>query len=121
MTHLDDEKLSALIDGELPPAAVEPARAHAAACPKCAARLERLKGASAAFRRVGAAAMPTGLATRAKAGASAPRRILTWTLATAAVSVILVLAAGVAVKTFLPTLFNNVQQMITGAAGPLGK
>lgn len=121
MTHLDDENLSALIDDELPPAAAESARAHAAACPECAARLERLKGASAAFRRSGAAAMPAALATRAKAKATAPRRRLTWALATAAISIVLVLAAGVAAKKFLPMMFNNIQQMITGAAGQLGK
>lgn len=31
-----------------------------------------------------------------------------------------VLVAGVALKKFMPTLFNNIQQMITGAASQLG-
>lgn len=31
-----------------------------------------------------------------------------------------VLVAGVALKRFMPTLFNNIQQMITGAAGQMG-
>ena len=31
-----------------------------------------------------------------------------------------VLVAGVALKKFMPTLFNNIQQMITGAAGQMG-
>ncbi|MEK7384218.1 MAG: hypothetical protein AAB262_13145 [Elusimicrobiota bacterium] len=32
-----------------------------------------------------------------------------------------VLVAGVALKKFMPVLFNNIQQMITGAAGSLGQ
>lgn len=32
-----------------------------------------------------------------------------------------VLVAGVALKKFMPCLFNNIQQMITGAAGQLGQ
>jgi Flp pilus assembly pilin Flp len=31
-----------------------------------------------------------------------------------------VLVAGVALKKFMPTLFNNIQQMITGAASQMG-
>ena len=31
-----------------------------------------------------------------------------------------VLVAGVALKKFMPVLFNNIQQMITGAAGQMG-
>jgi Flp pilus assembly pilin Flp len=31
-----------------------------------------------------------------------------------------VLVAGVALKKFMPTLFNNIQQMITGAASSMG-
>jgi Flp pilus assembly pilin Flp len=31
-----------------------------------------------------------------------------------------VLVAGVALKRFMPTLFNNIQQMITGAASQMG-
>lgn len=32
-----------------------------------------------------------------------------------------VLVAGVALKKFMPTLFNNIQQMITGAASSMGQ
>jgi hypothetical protein len=31
-----------------------------------------------------------------------------------------VLVAGVALKKFMPTLFNSIQQMIMGAAGQMG-
>ncbi len=31
-----------------------------------------------------------------------------------------VLVAGAMLKKFMPTLFNNIQQMITGAAGQMG-
>lgn len=31
-----------------------------------------------------------------------------------------VLVAGMALKRFMPTLFNNIQQMITGAASQMG-
>jgi len=37
-----------------------------------------------------------------------------------AVVVGVVLIAGVALKSYMPTLFGDIQQMITGAAGSLG-
>lgn len=120
MPHETPETLSALIDGELASADAERARAHAASCAECRAELSRLEGASAAFKRSGAHAMPAGLGVRAKAHA-APRR--SWPVRlglAAAFGAILLLLSGVAVKSFLPTLFNNIQQMITGAAGQMG-
>lgn len=120
MPHETPETLSALIDGELASADAERARAHAAACAECRDAIVRLEGASAAFKRSGEHSMPAGLAVRAKAHA-APRR--SWPVRlglVAAFGVILLLLGGVAVKSFMPALFNNIQQMITGAAGQMG-
>lgn len=120
MPHETPETLSALIDGELASADAERARAHAVTCAECRAEMTRLEGASAAFKRSGSHSMPVGLAVRTKAHA-APRR--SWPVRlglAAAFGVVLLLLSGVAVKSFLPTLFNNIQQMITSAAGQMG-
>lgn len=120
MPHETPETLSSLIDGELDPAAAERARAHAASCADCRTVMDRLEGASAAFKRSGSHSMPLGLAARAKAKA-APRR--SWPVRlglAAAFGAVLLLLSGAVVKSFLPTLFNNIQQMITGAAGQIG-
>ena len=120
MPHETPETLSALIDGELPAADAERARAHAASCAECRDALRRLEGASAAFKRSGDHVIPVGLAARAKAHA-APRRSWPFRLGlVAAFGAVLLLLGGVAVKSFLPGLFNNIQQMITGAAGQMG-
>jgi anti-sigma factor RsiW len=124
MTHLDDESLNALIDGAGGDAA-EDARLHAAACAKCGERLERLRGASAAFRRSGARELPAGLAARAKAAAQEPqpeplRVRLAWNLVYAGVALILVLAGGAAMKRTMPDLFSQIQGMISGAASSMG-
>lgn len=120
MPHESPETLSALIDGELDAAAAERARVHAASCAECGAIKGRLEGASAAFKRSGSHSMPLGLAARAKAKAT-PRR--SWPVRlglAAAFGAVLMLLSGAFVKSFLPTLFNNIQQMITGAAGQMG-
>lgn len=120
MPHETPETLSALIDGELAAADAERARSHAVTCAECRAEMARLEGASAAFKRSGEHPMPVGLAVRTKTHA-APRR--SWPVRlglAAAFGVVLLLLSGVAVKSFLPTLFNNIQQMITGAAAQMG-
>ncbi|HET9251061.1 MAG TPA: zf-HC2 domain-containing protein [Candidatus Eisenbacteria bacterium] len=38
--HLDDGRIQALLDGEVPPGEAASARAHAAGCPECSRRLE---------------------------------------------------------------------------------
>jgi anti-sigma factor RsiW len=123
MTHETDEDLSALIDGELPAEAAARARAHTASCAECAARLDRLSAASLMFKRSGERPVPAGLAERAK-GAAKPRRFATPRLleAVAAVTLVvgLILVTGALLKKFRPSLFDNVQQMITGAAGQMG-
>lgn len=120
MPHETPETLSALIDGELTAVDAARARAHAASCPDCRAALSRFEGASAAFKRSGERPMPAGLAARTKVHA-APRR--SWPVRlglAAAFGAVLLLLSGTVLKSFLPTLFNNIQQMITGAAGQMG-
>jgi anti-sigma factor RsiW len=120
MPHETPETLSSLIDGELSADDAARARAHAASCPDCKAILSRFEGASAAFKRSGEHVLPVGLAARAKAHA-APRRAWPVRLGLAAAfGVVLLLLSGAVVKSLLPTLFNNIQQMITGAAGQMG-
>lgn len=122
MSHLDDETLSAMIDSELNASAGDAARRHLAACAQCGARLESLRAASAAFKRSGAVAMPSGLAERSKDSAAkgARRPALLTAGAVASIGLVVLALAGVALKNFMPTLFNNIQQMITGAASSMG-
>ena len=49
-THLDDDHLSRLIDGDLSLTSREAAIAHLRGCPACAARHDRLVGVTAALR-----------------------------------------------------------------------
>lgn len=44
MSHVDDGRLNALLDGELPPAEVREVQAHLAGCTECARRLEEARG-----------------------------------------------------------------------------
>lgn len=120
MPHETLENLSALIDGELPSADAERARAHAASCAECRAAMTKLEGASVAFKRSGERPVPAGLATRAKAHAKPSRSWMGKLGLAAAFGAMLILLSGVAAKKFMPTLFNNIQQMISGAAGQMG-
>lgn len=121
MTHLDDETLSALIDSELGSGASAKARAHLAGCRDCALKFDRFQAASAAFRKHGGKDVPLEVIARAKIAAAPARKVELRRFAFAAiVSVAIVLMAGVAAKKFMPTLFNNIQQMITGAASQMG-
>lgn len=118
--HETPEAISALIDGELAAADAARAKAHLAACAECAGMEAKLKAGSAAFRRSGAVQMPADLAARAKR-AAAPGVRPGLKLAYAMVAIMLaVFVSGVALKKLMPTLFNNIQQMITGAAGQMG-
>jgi anti-sigma factor RsiW len=122
MTHLDDETLSALIDDELDASAKDASRLHIASCAECRSRLENLRGASAAFKHSGTLAMPAGVAARTKDAAAKGSRgpALLKMGAVASIGLFLFAMAGVALKKFMPTLFNNIQQMITGAASQMG-
>jgi hypothetical protein len=50
-SHLSDERLLLLVDGELAPRRAEAARRHLRACPPCRARFDRLEASAAAFSR----------------------------------------------------------------------
>jgi anti-sigma factor RsiW len=125
MAHENDEDLSALIDGELSDVAAVRARAHTASCAECAARLDRLNAASFKFKRSGERPVPAGLAARVK-DAVRPRRFAARPAGAAALAMGAVFAAGivliggVALKRFMPALFDNIQQMISGAASSMG-
>jgi anti-sigma factor RsiW len=120
MAHESDEELSALIDGELPADAEARVRGHAASCPECAARLDRLGAASIQFKRSGERPVPAGLAERVKA-AVRPRRPAARLVAGLAIAALLLLAGGVLLKKAMPALYSNIQQMITGAASQMGQ
>lgn len=116
--HETWETLSALKDGELVAAEADRARSHLAVCAECAAAYDRVVKAGDAFRRSGVKPMPAGLAARLRPGrASSPLLKLSLSLA---VALLAVWVSGVAIKALMPTLFNNIQQMITGAASQMG-
>ena len=120
MPHETPEAISALYDGELAVTDAARVQAHLASCAECAETSRKLRVASAAFKRSGRHAMPPAIAARVKAEA-APAKGPSLKLAFAfAVGLVAILASGVVLKTFMPTLFNNIQQMITGAAGQMG-
>lgn len=117
--HESWETLSALKDGELVAAEADRARSHLASCAECAAQYAKLGEATALFKRAGAVSMPPGLAARVKT--PKPTRSLGYKLTVAVASVTVAAWIGaVALKAFMPTLFNNIQSMITGAAGMMG-
>ena len=119
MTHETDEELSALIDGELPDEAAARVRAHTASCAECAARRDRLSAASLMFKRSGERPVPAGLAERVKS-AGKPRRHAARLVVGLAVAILGILVCGATLKRFIPSLFSNIQQMITGAASASG-
>lgn len=117
--HESWETLSALKDGELVAAEADRARSHLATCAECSAQYAKLGEASALFKRAGVVPMPPGLAARVKS--PEPHRSLGYKLTVAVASVMVAGWLGaVALKAFMPTLFNNIQSMITGAAGMMG-
>jgi len=80
MSHIDDGKLNALLDGELDAAEADAVRAHVASCAECAARLEEAKRfLEGAADLLGALDLPaTASAPPASAGgpaAAGPRRV----------------------------------------------
>jgi len=116
----DDEELSAYLDGELDAAARERLAERLRTEPALAERLERLTSASAAFRAHGREPEPLGLAARALAEAKPAPSPRGWRYAFVGFALLIFVLGGVALKKFMPTLFNNVQQMITGAASQMG-
>ncbi|MBI5624386.1 MAG: zf-HC2 domain-containing protein [Elusimicrobia bacterium] len=119
------EDLSAYLDRELDAAALAGVAGHLASCPECAALLQRLKGASAAFKKHGLEPAPEGMVFRAlrarrRGGERGAPRRLGFAFAMAVI-VVVVLAGGVAFKRFMPQVFEQIQGMIGKAAGSLGR
>jgi anti-sigma factor RsiW len=120
MTHLDDEILSAMIDDQLGASELATSQLHLSQCGKCQKRLVLLKDASASFRKYGAVKTPTGLLEGQPSRRLPSSRMQRRTVAWAAVSVACLILGGVVARLFLPTLFNEFQQIITGAASSMG-
>ncbi|MBI5244439.1 MAG: zf-HC2 domain-containing protein [Elusimicrobia bacterium] len=118
------EDLSAFLDDELPAERHLQVEAHLRSCPACSRELERFEKAGAAFREHGRRPLPAGLLgrmlrrLRPKSFKLDPT--LEWGLILA-VTLGIVLAGGVALKAYMPGLFSQIQQMISGAAGSLGQ
>lgn len=95
MSH-DHERLSAYLDGELPPGERAEVEGHLATCAACAARLSSLAAADAAFASLPAEApegyfesLPSRVTARLRAGPPrASRRLPAWAWAAAAVLVL---------------------------------
>jgi anti-sigma factor RsiW len=113
MPHeIDKETLSAYLDGELPESRKAELTSHVASCPDCSGYLERVRSASADFKKHGLVQAPA---------AKAPSKSRGLQLAVAfAVLTFVVMAGGAALKRFMPTLFSQIQGMITSAAGSMG-
>lgn len=75
MTHVDDGRLNALLDGELESGEAEAVQAHVAACPDCARRLEEAKRfLHEAADLLGALEPAAGAPAAGPEGASRPSR-----------------------------------------------
>ena len=115
MTHPVQEQLALFAGGDLSAWRNWRVARHLHACQECSAEVEGYRGAAQTTRQL--RELPSeldwgSLALEMKAN-------IRLGLA-AAFCVVLLLLSGVAVKSFMPTLFNNIQQMITGAAGQMG-
>jgi len=126
MAHdVSAEDLSAFIDDELPAERKAQVAEHLRACASCGRELERFKNAGAAFRAHGRSPLPAGLSERIirrlpqRWKGSEPRAYPVLRLALVLV-LGFVMIAGLALKHFMPGLFSQVQQMISGAASSLG-
>ena len=116
--HETWETLSALKDGELVAADSDRARSHLAVCAECAAAYARVGAAGEAFRRSGVKPMPAGLIARLRPARPTPA-LVKLTLGLAAV-LLAFWVSGAALKAFMPTLFNSIQNMISSAASQMG-
>ncbi|MDT8285725.1 MAG: zf-HC2 domain-containing protein [Elusimicrobiales bacterium] len=67
-------KLSAYMDGEIPPAKVEGLKAHLDSCAGCAAALDRMRAAESGLRALPAAESPPFFAAKVAAAAAAMKR-----------------------------------------------
>jgi Putative zinc-finger len=87
----EHERLSAYLDGELPPEEMSAVAAHVAACPECAARLAEFAAVDEAAAALAATApsgyfeaLPGRMRTRLEPRRSTARRLPAWTWAAAA-------------------------------------
>ncbi len=119
------EDLSAFLDGEIDPEGRSRVEGHLASCKECVSYIERVRKSAAVFKKHGVEDVPAGLLGRALGGASKKKKLPTlvhrfqWAVALAAV-VAIVLVSGLAMKKFMPDLFEQIQGMISSAAGNLG-
>lgn len=96
MNHCPGDALSALVDGELPPAEAAAVRAHAATCTTCRDELSALEGVRALVRSLPALDLPPGVVERVRwLGRRRPSRVAAVTAAAvaAAASFLFVAAA----------------------------
>ena len=91
MSEHEHERLSAYLDGELPPAEMSAVGAHVAACPECAARLAEFAAVDEAAAALAATApsgyfeaLPGRMRARVEPRRSGARRLPAWTWAAAA-------------------------------------
>ena len=91
MSDHEHERLSAYLDGELPPEEMSAVAAHVAACPECAARLAEFAAVDEAAAALAATApsgyfeaLPGRMRARLEPRRSGARRLPVWTWAAAA-------------------------------------
>lgn len=91
MSEHEHERLSAYLDGELPPAEMSAVAAHVAACPECAARLAEFAAVDEAAAALAATApsgyfeaLPGRMRDRLEPRRAGARRLPAWTWAAAA-------------------------------------
>ncbi|TBR25189.1 hypothetical protein EPO15_02625 [bacterium] len=110
----DEEALTEYLDGELSPERGAAVEVHLKSCAACAKTLERLKAASAAFKKHAAVRSPAGL------GRETRGRELSAVLTAVIVTVVVVLTVGKMFKPQISGIFNQVMGMISGAASTVG-
>ena len=119
---IDD--LSAFLDGELSDERKAQVSSHLRDCASCARQLEGFRRTSVAFRAHAKETLPAGFVDRVLRRLRPKRRefesIVEWGLVLA-VTLGIILFAGVTLKRFMPGLFSQIQSMISGAAGSLGQ
>ena len=126
MAHeVSKEDISAFLDGEIDPEGRARVEGHLASCKECVSYIERVRKSAAQFKKHGVEDVPAGLLGRALRGASGNKKVRSWVrrfewaVALAAV-IAVVLVSGLAMKKFMPDLFEQIQGRISSAAGNLG-
>lgn len=124
MTHEEiKESLSAYSDGQLAPDKMTEIAGHLPGCGECTAVLLELKTLSSGIKTNLAPSAPTAMKERLLDKARGVRIPLfrpSTVLAAALTVIILALMAGLAAKRLMPTMYAQIQGMISGAASSLG-